>query len=123
MNLMQRTILWGILVLAAPGGPAFAHAQLVKADPQVGSTMAAAPARLWLRFDQVPRLAGSGVELVGPKGPPMLLEPLSADPKDVRGVFAPLPASLAPGRYQVRWRALSPDAHHTQGDFSFTVRP
>ncbi len=102
-------------------GPALAHVQLERADPRVGSTVAAAPPRLWLRFNEVPRLTGTGVQLVAPQGAPVLLQPLTADPKDVRAVYAPLPAGLAPGRYQVRWRALSPDAHHTQGDFSFTV--
>ena len=105
------------------GGEALAHAQLLKADPRVGSTVKAAPARMWMKFSEVPRLMGTGVQLIGSKGPPILLQPLTADPKDVRAFFAPLPANLAPGRYQVRWRALSPDAHHTQGDFSFTVRP
>jgi methionine-rich copper-binding protein CopC len=110
-----------LAVVALTGGRAFAHAQLVKAEPKVGSTVPTAPTRLLLRFDEVLRLKGSGVELVQPDGRTVVLSPLSQDPKDVRGVIAPLPASLPPGRYQVRWRALSPDAHHTQGDFSFTI--
>jgi methionine-rich copper-binding protein CopC len=61
------------------------------------------------------------VELTTPDGRTLVLSPLAQDPKDVRAVIAPLPADLKPGRYRVRWRALSPDAHHTQGDFSFTV--
>jgi Uncharacterized protein, homolog of Cu resistance protein CopC len=28
---------------------------------------------------------------------------------------------LAPGKYRVKWRALSADAHVTQGDFTFEV--
>ncbi len=111
----------GAAVLAAT--PAFAHVQLISATPKVGSTIAAAPAQLRLRFNQIPRLVGTGVQLIGPSGPPALLTPLSADPKDPRFVSAPLPANLRPGRYQVRWRALSPDAHKTAGDFSFTLKP
>ncbi len=30
---------------------------------------------------------------------------------------------LAPGRYTVKWRALSVDTHVTGGDFSFEVQP
>ena len=109
-----------LAALALTGGPAFAHAHLVKADPKVGSTVAKAPMHLWLRFNEVLRLAGSGAELVAPDGHAQVLT-LSQDPKDVRAVIAPVPPNLPPGRYQVRWKALSPDAHHTQGDFSFTV--
>ena len=31
--------------------------------------------------------------------------------------------ALAPGRYTVRWRALSVDTHVTEGDFTFEVQP
>jgi methionine-rich copper-binding protein CopC len=116
----MRRLLLTLAALALTSGQAFAHAQLVRADPRVGSSVAAAPTRLWLRFDEVVRTAGSGAELVAPDGRVTKLS-LSQDPKDVRAVVAPLPAGLGPGRYEVRWRALSPDAHHTQGDFSFTV--
>ena len=118
---MRRLIVFTIASLALSAGQAFAHAQLMRADPRVGSTVTAAPERLWLRFDQVLRLGGSGVELVAPDGRATVLSPLKQDPKDMRAVIAPLPSGLQPGRYQVRWRALSPDAHHTQGDFSFTI--
>ena len=118
---MQRLILCALAALVLSSGQALAHAQLVKADPRVGSTVAAPPTRLWLRFSQVLRLAGSGVELVTPDGRTLLLSPLAQDPSDVRAVIAPLPANLPAGHYRVRWRALSPDAHRTQGDFSFTI--
>lgn len=117
---MRRLLACTLAILALTGGQAFAHAQLVKADPRVGGTVEGSPQRLWLRFDEVLRLAGSGVQLVEPDGHAVTLS-LSHDPKDPRAVVAPLPADLPAGRYQVRWRALSPDAHHTQGDFSFTV--
>ncbi len=117
---MKKVFLIATAALALSAGHAFAHAYLVKADPKVGSTLAQAPTRLWLRFNEVVRLAGTGAELVAPGGHAQVLT-LSQDPKDVRAVVASLPASLPAGRYQVRWKALSPDAHHTQGDFSFTV--
>ncbi len=117
----MKLLVCTLAALALTGGQALAHAQLVKADPKVGSTVAAAPTHLWLRFSQVLRLNGSGVQVVTPDGRTLLLSPLAQDPKDVRAVLAPLPPKLPPGRYQVRWRALSPDAHHSQGDFSFTV--
>jgi methionine-rich copper-binding protein CopC len=118
---MPRLVALGAALLVFSAGRAMAHAQLVAAEPRVGSTVQQAPARLWLRFDQVIRLAESGVMLVEPDGGQVVLEPLSRDPKELRAVLAPLPPRLAAGRYEVRWRALSPDGHRTSGDFSFTV--
>jgi methionine-rich copper-binding protein CopC len=111
------------LLAVAAAGAAEAHARLVKADPKVGSTVAASPARLWLRFNEVPRLPGTGVQVTGPGGAEVKLGPLAKDTADVRAIVAPVPERLAPGRYNVRWKALSPDAHHTEGDFSFIVAP
>ncbi len=108
------------LLLAAPAGSALAHAQLVKADPRVGSTVAAEPAQLWLRFNEVPRLNASGVQLTGPDGKPTVLGPLAKDAKDPRAFTAPLPR-LGRGRYQVHWKVLSPDGHRTEGRFAFNV--
>ena len=118
-----RLIVSSLALLAATSGQALAHAQLVRADPKVGSTVSTAPPRLWLKFSQVLRLSGSGVQLIEPDGQAVVLSPLTQDSTDVRAIVAPLPAQLQPGRYQVRWKALSPDAHHTQGDFNFTLRP
>ena len=115
------TILIAIL-LAAPAGAAFAHARLVKAEPAVGSTVASPPARIWLKFNEVIRPAASGVKLTGPDGKGVVLSPLTKDPKDHDAVSAPTPTGLAAGAYKVEWKALSPDGHHTQGDFGFTVR-
>ena len=120
---MRHLALFATALAALPAGQALAHAQLVKADPAVGSTVARAPSQLRLRFDQVIRLGASGVMLTTPGGGRLLLVPLAHDPADPRAVTAPLPAAMGPGRYQVQWRALSPDGHRTQGDFAFSVGP
>jgi methionine-rich copper-binding protein CopC len=119
----MKLLLLSAASLALTAGQALAHAQLVKADPKVGSTIAAAPARVWLQFDEVIRPAASGVQLVEPDGKAVVLTPLAHDPKNTRAVTAPLPPNLPAGRYLVRWRALSPDGHRTQGDFGFTIAP
>ncbi len=107
-------------VLLLPAGEALAHARLVKADPAVGSTVAKAPARLRLRFNEVIRPAASGLRLTWPDGHGAVL-PLAKDPGDAKAVTAAAPGPLPPGRYKVEWRALSPDGHHTQGDYGFTI--
>ena len=118
---MNKLVIPAALAACLVCSQALAHAHLEKADPRVGSTVQAPPARLWLRFNEVIRPNASGVQLVAPDGKATLLS-LSRDPKDSRAVVAPLPAGLAPGKYLVRWRALSPDGHRTQGDFSFSVK-
>jgi methionine-rich copper-binding protein CopC len=119
---MLRPLFCALALLAIAPAQALAHAQLVKAEPKVGSTIEA-PARLWLRFNEVPRLPGSGMELTGPDGKLVSLGATAKDPSDPRAIAASLPARLPAGRYHVQWKALSPDAHHTQGSFNFTVRP
>lgn len=118
---MKKILLLSAILSALAVGPALAHARLESADPKVGATVAAAPARIRLKFSEVIRLGGSGVMLTGPDGRGHLLQPLTQDPADARAVLAPAPAGLQPGRYQVQWRALSSEGHHTQGDFGFTV--
>lgn len=113
-------LLASLLALAA-GGEASAHAQLVRADPRVGAVLSAPPARIWLKFNEVVRLPASGVMLISPGGGSAVLAPLTHDPADPRAIIAPAPKDLGPGAYQVKWRALSPDGHRTQGDFTFTV--
>ena len=108
-------------LLTVPALPASAHVRLLASEPASGATVARAPRELVLHFNEVPRLAGTGVQLTGPDGRPTLLQPLRKDAKDVRQVVAPLPAAMGPGQYLVRWRALSPDAHRTQGQLSFRV--
>jgi len=112
-----------VVISGFGAGGAFAHAQLVQADPRVGSTVREAPVIISLRFNETPRLPGSAVMLIGPDGRKTLLGPLAHDPGDPMTLLAPTPRGLGPGAYKVRWGALSPDAHRTQGDFAFTVHP
>jgi len=118
---MRATVVCSLLMLSLMGGRAFAHARLQASNPPGGAVLAQAPSQLRLRFNEVVRLAGTGVELAYPDGHSRLLGPLVQDPKDVRAVFADLPPGLPPGHYAVNWRALSPDAHHTHGAFAFTI--
>jgi methionine-rich copper-binding protein CopC len=119
---MRMTAILGAGLLLLPAGQALAHAQLVKADPAVGST-AAAPTRIWLRFNEYIRVPPSAVRLTWPDGHKLVIKTLARDPKDKDAVIAPLSTPLSPGRYQLEWRALSGDGHSTQGQFAFTVGP
>ena len=119
---MRKTVLYSLALLSLAAGPALAHAHLQASEPRAGAVLVQAPTRLRLRFNEIVRLPGTGVELVDPDGHTRRLDLLIRDPTDDFSVLSPLPAGLAPGPYVVRWRALSPNAHRTQGDFGFTVR-
>lgn len=117
----MRRRLFSILVLlaAAAGGPAGAHAFLERAAPKVGSHAAAAPAEVRLTFSEPVEAALSTIRVAGPPGFGGAGAP-AAD-GDGRVLSVPLHGQRPAGRYVVRWRAVSVDSHITQGQFSFDV--
>ena len=108
----------GFAFIAAP---AFAHAQLEKATPAVGGTVAD-PSEIRLEFSEGVEPKFSKISVTGPGGP----VPLGA-PKTATGnqavLIVPIAKPLPAGAYKVRWQAVSVDTHHTQGTFEFTVKP
>lgn len=119
---MTRTLLLALGLAALCAGAAQAHARLLRADPRVGSTVAA-PQALRLFFSETIVPARSSVALSGPGGKPAPLGGIGLDPKDPRVVVVPVTARLAPGAYHVAWRMHTPDTHTTEGDFVFKVKP
>ncbi|HXU99052.1 MAG TPA: copper resistance protein CopC [Caulobacteraceae bacterium] len=111
------------LALALAFSPAAgAHAFLQRAEPRVGSTLAAPPARIVLHFTEALEASLCAVTVTGPAGfgGAAGAQPVAGDPRALAVVpRKPLPA----GRYLVRWRVVSVDSHTTQGDFSFDVAP
>jgi methionine-rich copper-binding protein CopC len=100
---------------------AFAHAQLEKATPAVGGTVASA-SEIRLEFSEGVEPKFTKVSLTGPGG----AVPLGAgntESGDQAVLIVPIPKSLSAGTYKVHWQAVSVDTHHTQGTFEFTVKP
>jgi copper resistance protein C len=108
--------------LCALATPASAHALLESANPRVGSTIAAMPNEVRLRFSEGVTPALSHVELLDAQGHQVALAALCNLANDRRTLCAALQARIAPGVYRVRWRVVSLDSHATQGDFTFTLR-
>ena len=99
-----------------------AHAQLERADPRVGSVIDAAPAAITLSFTEGIEPAFSAVEVTDSSGRRFDAGKVRVDrgnPSQAQISLKALPA----GRYTVRWRVLSRDAHRTEGSFTFEVRP
>jgi methionine-rich copper-binding protein CopC len=101
---------------------AAAHAFLDHAVPAVGSTVHQAPAQVRLWFTQELEPAFSTVEVVDAADKRVDTGDKHLDPKDASVLEVSLPP-LHPGKYRVKWHALSVDTHVTEGDFTFTVTP
>ena len=119
---MQKTLfkIASSLAFAFAASSAFAHAHLEGATPPVGGTVAS-PSQIRLEFSEGVEPKFTGVAVTGPGGAAALGSPsLEAGKQNV--LLVPVEKALAPGLYTVKWRAVSVDAHHTQGTFEFTVK-
>jgi methionine-rich copper-binding protein CopC len=94
---------------------ASAHAPLERSDPVDGATVAP-PTAFTLTFNHPVRLTS------------LTLRGAGADPRAVSGVARSLAAehrvkapTLAPGRYELDWRAAAADGHVMSGTVHFTV--
>src|SRR5262249_30815983 len=100
--------------------PALAHAYLKSASPAVGSTVAAPPSEITLRFSEKVERAFSTIEVTGPGGARADAGDLHLDAAEPTGLHASL-KGLGPGMYKVVWRVVSVDTHVTNGNFTFRV--
>lgn len=109
---------WLALVLAWPAH-ASAHAFLDHASPRVGSSVQVSPPEVRLWFSQELEPAFSTLSVQDSSGKRVD----KGDAKVTQDTMQISVPALAPGRYTVRWRALSVDTHVTEGDFTFEVQP
>ena len=100
---------------------AFAHAQLEKATPPVGGTVASA-SEIRLEFSEGVEPKFTKVSVTGPGGA-VPLRAAKTEPSNQAVLIIPISKSLSAGVYKVHWQAVSVDTHHTQGTFEFTVKP
>ncbi len=111
-----------LLVQAALPGNIFAHTFPLRAEPRVGSKVAAAPARVTIWFDGELEPAFSAITVTNAAKERVDKNNSRVDranPNVMEVDLSPLP----PGSYQVHWTALSVDTHVTEGNFAFTVGP
>ena len=121
MSVSIRAIAASLALVCAATG-AFAHAQLEKATPAVGGTVASA-SEIRLEFSEGVEPRFSGVTLTSPAGANVSLGQPKVEGGDGRVLIVPITSALTAGAYTVRWHAVSVDTHHTQGTFKFTVKP
>jgi len=121
MTRTSMTTIAASLALVGATSAAFAHAQLEKATPAVGGTVAGA-SEIRLEFSEGVEPRFSKVSVTGPAGAVPLGAAKTA-PGDQAVLIVPISKPLSAGVYKVHWQAVSVDTHHTQGTFEFTVKP
>jgi copper resistance protein C len=116
---IDRALAFGVLSIVYASS-AFAHSQLLRAEPPIGSDIAEPPHELRLQFSE-------------PIEPAFLMVKLSVDgiavsdlgapavSQDHRTVRIAVPSGAA-GRYVVEWSVLSRDGHWTKDQYQFTAR-
>src|ERR1700677_5013192 len=110
------------LAFALIATPAFAHAQLEKATPAVGGTVASA-SEIRLEVSEGVESKFTTVPLSGPGAAAAPCAPATTAAGNQAVLIVPISKPLAAGAYTVHWHAVSVDTHHTQGTFEFTVKP
>ena len=121
MTRISITAIAASLAFVCAATDAFAHAQLEKATPAVGGTVAG-PSEIRLEFSEGVEPKFSKVSLSGPGGT-VPLGAAKTEPGNQAVLIVPISKPLSAGAYKVHWQAVSVDTHHTQGTFEFTVKP
>jgi methionine-rich copper-binding protein CopC len=111
-----------LAAMAAWAPVVLAHTFLDHALPAADSSMREPPASVSLWFSEPLESAFSRVEVMDSASRRVDNADSRVDGADAKLMRATLPR-LAPGRYRVRWRAISVDAHVAEGELSFEVRP
>jgi copper resistance protein C len=110
------------LAVTLIAGAAWAHAFLDRAVPSVGAVLTGSPSAVRLYFTEPIEPLFSGVEVTTAAGSPVTTGAASVDPQNPAALVLPLPP-LMPGRYRVKWHAVSVDSHRTEGSYEFELRP
>jgi len=115
---LAAALLLSGIALVASATPAFAHAELVASTPAENASLAAAPGRIELTFNEPVSLPENPLEVVGPGNVTWQVgTPRVAGAE----VSAPVTASGPAGRYTVVYRVVSDDGDTVSGSVAFTM--
>lgn len=98
-------------------GEAQAHARLMSSNPAANAAVAA-PKQIMLKFNEKlsPKFSGANVAMPGMATPAKV-----SVGKDGKTLIVQPKAPLMAGAYTVKWHAVTPDTHRTEGTYTFTV--
>ena len=118
-----RSTTFRVLILAsfAVAGAASAHATLLEAQPRAGETLAAAPERIRLRFNETLEPAFSKIVLRDGHGAAIRSGVATVETAHPDTLLL-VPPSLPSGKYKLDWSTMTRDGHRTKGSVPFQVR-
>jgi len=116
-----RLFLVSVVALGLPVASAFAHSQLVKAEPPRRAVLTKSPTQVRLWFNE--NIEGDYASLVvlDTKKQPISNERPTLAPDDPKSIVLSLP-ELAPGKYSVKFRVLSVDGHVVESSYDFSIK-
>lgn len=106
------------LALLLGSGQAFAHTRLLGSDPADGSSVAAGPGQVSLRFNEEMQAEFSQVTVTGPDGTAWHTGAVTAEGETVSIALRPLGPA---GRYEIGYRVVSDDGHPVTGAVAFEL--
>ncbi|MBV8536168.1 MAG: copper resistance protein CopC [Alphaproteobacteria bacterium] len=109
-----------VAAVAACPGAAWAHAVIIKSEPDAGGRVRGPSIQFRLQYNSRIDLKRSRLVLALPDGS---RRPLPIQPDDSLDTLAAKAAGLSPGAYRLHWQVLSVDGHITRGDIPFDVTP
>ena len=124
MHQMKRraaSAMLAVVFLCLLRGISLGHAFPDHSDPKVGSTVAASPVQVRIWFDGDLEPVFSTIMVHSMDGRMVDKGDSRVDPRDstlLEVSVPPLPA----GQYLVIWSVVARDGHHTQGQYTFTVK-
>lgn len=117
LRALALALLTGLALLTA-AAPALAHTRLVGSDPADGASLATAPDRVALTFNEAMQADFSTVTVVGPDGAEWQTGEVAASGDTVTVAVRPLGPA---GRYEIGYRVVSDDGHPVAGSVAFTL--
>jgi methionine-rich copper-binding protein CopC len=118
----RRRVTAVALLLVVTASPAWPHASLVRSSPARRATLASAPERVQLWFNEAVEPRFSSVSVLDAAGQSVDLGDARVEPEDPKRLTVGL-KPLGRGTYRVRFRVLSVDGHVVESEFPFTLRP
>jgi methionine-rich copper-binding protein CopC len=114
-GLRQIGLIGGLLGL---GAGAASSMEMMEQSPKLNETVEGSAITVALRFDQSIDHRRSWIKVIGPKGARIVQARLNAEPNTLYGALG----RLAPGDYEVQWRASSVDGQLLSGSYHFRVQ-
>lgn len=121
VSLAMRGAVGAVLLSLAAASPVTPHAFLVRSSPTARTTVARAPTRVHLWFNERLEPAYSRASIWNGDAQRVDVGDAQVSPTEPRSLSVGVPP-LPAGVYTVKYRVLSVDGHVVEAEFAFTVR-